>query len=507
MPLPAIQPLYLLFFRIMDLKIIPPPSSGLQPKLIESFDPSETMAALQQALVREFFGEPDEPSSQEVAGCIVSAFGKVSEDAAQLVGDFIDLDSAVGRMISQPIDADDKSLGYGQKRPRYTLRVQRWIGSSSAENDDEETKFESSAPPEPTRPPARRRSRESVLRIVEAVDETAHNLVEARQPCTLDLSTVPDVSASVNWLVGVDGSEGAHLGFTTALELFNAKTKDNIELLHVFDKSKAFLPFDLEPDYIRQQYEMLLLPVPKDQKSVTLIAKPDDPDLDFANFEILTKFGTKGLVCRYANDRSWPDGIDGPTHRKPDVLVVGFIGRKGPKQDPTILGSCVDYSIRAAACTSLIAKKRLVFPLKKNTQKYCVAVDGSAASHHGFVETLRIMNRDVDEILVVTFYSANRTRETAKKDTELITQYKLALGEVGCKRGEVKLVEKEVGVSLGRAISAFAFENDISILCVGADGMQAFAEGRTSTQLGSVSDYCVKNAKCSVLVAQVNTVV
>ena len=130
------------------------------------------------------------------------------------MGDFVDLDSAVGRMISQPIDADDKSLGYGQKRPRYTLRVQRWIGSSSAENDDEETKFESSAPPEPTRPPARRRSRESVLRIVEAVDETAHNLVEARKPCTLDLSTVPDVSAPVNWLVGVDGSEGAHLGFS-----------------------------------------------------------------------------------------------------------------------------------------------------------------------------------------------------------------------------------------------------------------------------------------------------
>ena len=57
-PLPAIQPFYLLLktIKIMDLKIIPPPSSGLQPKLIESFDPSETMAALQQALVREFFG-------------------------------------------------------------------------------------------------------------------------------------------------------------------------------------------------------------------------------------------------------------------------------------------------------------------------------------------------------------------------------------------------------------------------------------------------------------------
>ena len=86
-------------------------------------------------------------------------------------------------------------------------------------------------------------------------------------------------------------------------------------------------------DYIRQQYEMLLLPVavPKDQKSVTLIAKPDDPDLDFANFEILTKFGTKGLVCRYANDRSYrfhvnPDNPRHPgTHRVSRGQCVGYL--------------------------------------------------------------------------------------------------------------------------------------------------------------------------------------
>ena len=492
----------------MDLKILPPPSSGLQPQLLSAFDPSETMGALQQALVQAFFGEEEE----EVAGCVVGAFGNTSGDPSQLLSDFLDVDGGIMRMVSQPVDADKKALGYSQDRPRFTIHVQKWTGRNATEKVDEdpeeeedEAKAKTPPPPKPARPPARRRSRETVLRIVEAVDEPAP--AAARPPCTLDLSAVSNASAPMKFLIGIDGSEGAHLGFTAAMELFNVNTNDSIEVLHIFDKSKAYLPFDLKPEYIRQQYDLLLLPVPTEQKAVTLIAKPDDPDADFSNFEIVTKSGTKGLVCRYANDPSWPDGIDGvPTHDKPDLLVVGFIGRKGPKQDPTILGSCVDYSIRSAACSSLVVKKRGVTSTD-NTRKYCVAVDGSAASHHAFVEALRVMDRIVDEIVVVTFCSANRTREDAKRDTDLMTQYDLALGEVGCKRGGVKLVEKEVGVSFGRALSAFAFDNDIGVLCVGADGMKAFSEGRSSTHLGSVSDYCVKHAKCSVLIAQINTVV
>ena len=42
---------------MLDLKIIPPrTSTDFEPK-VESFDPGETMGALQQAVVRSFFGD------------------------------------------------------------------------------------------------------------------------------------------------------------------------------------------------------------------------------------------------------------------------------------------------------------------------------------------------------------------------------------------------------------------------------------------------------------------
>ena len=64
----------------MDLKIIPPrTSTDFEPK-VESFDPGETMGALQQAVVRSFFGDEGDG---EVTGCVVGAFGIVSDDPSK----------------------------------------------------------------------------------------------------------------------------------------------------------------------------------------------------------------------------------------------------------------------------------------------------------------------------------------------------------------------------------------------------------------------------------------
>merc|ERR1711964_570449 len=46
---------------------------------------------------------------------------------------------------------------------------------------------------------------------------------------------------------------------------------------------------------------------------------------------------TKDAVCGWANSNSGDE---------PTILVTGFVGRKGFKDDPTVLGSVTDYSIR-----------------------------------------------------------------------------------------------------------------------------------------------------------------
>ena len=138
--------------------------------------------------------------------------------------------------------------------------------------------------------------------------------------------------------------------------------------------------------------------------------------------------------------------------------------------------------------------------------RFVVGVDGSKSAHHAFVECLRVMDRVVDEIFVVHFYTRNQTPQESARSAELIKQYTLALSEVGCRNSKAQLCEKQIGTSLGRALCDFAQENECGILGVGADGMKAFIEGNTAHQLGSVSDYCVRNAKCSVMVSQINKV-
>ena len=64
-----------------------------------------------------------------------------------------------------------------------------------------------------------------------------------------------------------------------------------------------------------------------------------------------------------------------------NLLVVGFIGRKGPKADPTILGSAVDHNLRNGRCPILVVKAPV---LRKDTPAssylWVVLIDGSERS-------------------------------------------------------------------------------------------------------------------------------
>lgn len=87
---------------------------------------------------------------------------------------------------------------------------------------------------------------------------------------------------------------------------------------------------------------------------------------------------TREAICTYVNKAGF------------DYLVVGMVGRKGPKLDPTILGSTADYSLRSAHCTSAIIKKPT-----KGANKFVVGVDGSERAHKSVIETVDQANEDV----------------------------------------------------------------------------------------------------------------
>ena len=79
--------------------------------------------------MRSFFGDEGDG---EVTGCVVGAFGIVSDDPSKTLAEFFDLESSITRLVSGTVDIDEKKLGYSQARPRFTLRVHKWIGPASA---------------------------------------------------------------------------------------------------------------------------------------------------------------------------------------------------------------------------------------------------------------------------------------------------------------------------------------------------------------------------------------
>ena len=57
--------------------------------------------------------------------------------------------------------------------------------------------------------------------------------------------------------VGVDGSEIAHMAFLCASYL--RKPEDKLAVFHISSPDKDYLPYDLQPSYIAENYDNLLL--------------------------------------------------------------------------------------------------------------------------------------------------------------------------------------------------------------------------------------------------------
>jgi hypothetical protein len=72
------------------------------------------------------------------------------------------------------------------------------------------------------------------------------------------------------------------------------------------------------------------------------------------------------------------------TEKKVDVTVVGYHGRKGPKEDPTIMGSAVQFMAQNSGTSIIIIKDGLN---RSNSPdgifKFGILIDGSKQSMIG----------------------------------------------------------------------------------------------------------------------------
>lgn len=134
-------------------------------------------------------------------------------------------------------------------------------------------------------------------------------------------------------------------------------------------------------------------------------------------------------------------------------------------------------------------------------------MDGSENSKHAFNFALRLLapKNSLYVVHVVTDTSNEvdvpeqyRSKNVFANYSKKIEEAKEILGfEVSM---EMKMIDGEVNISAG--LCKFAKDNGCQIMCVGADGMSAHCNGKLL--LGSVSDECVKDCECNIIVTQIN---
>ena len=96
---------------------------------------------------------------------------------------------------------------------------------------------------------------------------------------------------------------------------------------------------------------------------------------------------------------------------KADVLVVGFHGRKGPKEDPTIFGSAVHHLALNPVSPVLIVKDKHTRPKDKDFT-WLICTDGSDASFKAFNQAVKLLDKSRDS--VVGLYVKQEGGDSAK---------------------------------------------------------------------------------------------
>ena len=174
-------------------------------------------------------------------------------------------------------------------------------------------------------------------------------------------------------------------------------TADHLTVVHVSDPAKdpASLPFDYRATSIEEYFRtrcpvsvLLGTKVPGAHVAACALSQAHFASAawKYVNVSRAPGLDTRASLMSYLNS----PGVN------PDLLVVGMVGRKGPKSEPTLIGRTSDYALREARVSSCICKLHEV-PAES---VFAIAVDGSDRAHLGVALVERLL-RPCDRVIVV----------------------------------------------------------------------------------------------------------
>ena len=272
------------------------------------------------------------------------------------------------------------------------------------------------------------------------------------------------------WVLAVDGSKGSRACFEDVCTLSRAGDKVHVVTVQS-SKEKTYLPHDEQPKAVKEYYSARCAGHwSKDSYTVTIIDRKEGEDT--------------------------PKALLSHLHRKvpeADFMVVGFVGRKGSKGDPTVFGSVTDMCLRAAHISSVVSKNQA----SADTNHFFVCVDGSDCAHDGVELAVRLM-RDTDRCTVI-FIDDPSNRSSKSKFTAEVVEARYAAFATVHPQVLFRIVTK--GREQGIADTLLAAAEDVAthIVC-GVTGLGGLAAGKDN--LGTTSDRIVRGSTCSVICVQ-----
>jgi hypothetical protein len=305
---------------------------------------------------------------------------------------------------------------------------------------------------------------------------------EFRQLCVDTVDKIRSKNTMV-YMCSMDGSEGSDIAFRTMMRL--KKRLDHINIFHAYSKAKNdTLPSDFHSDAIRQHYEAELIStyrVPVNRFHFDWIERKNKSVIDIF----------QNILDGYQHDRradAPPNSITA-TGPQPHFMFVGYVGRKGRKEDENVMGSFTEYSLFHAYMPIIICKT-----LCPQTQRlFILAVDGSPLCKRGFDICLSLINPK-DSLRIVNVYNPRKTGTGCEPPPYEIEEfYNHEIESFGPYDSTFTTLTCPVGSSIGSSLVEFS--NDI-----GGDFL--ILSPRTRSYLSATVEHVVTHCRASVILCK-----
>mmetsp|Transcript_26646 Transcript_26646/g.23531 ORF Transcript_26646/g.23531 Transcript_26646/m.23531 type:complete len:287 (+) Transcript_26646:17-877(+) len=202
-------------------------------------------------------------------------------------------------------------------------------------------------------------------------------------------------SSGIKWNIAVDGSDISETAFKIVFNCLRKDT-DHITVSHVFSNAKDYLSHTFKQGYIKQHFESLLIGLHSSKWNLL--------------WESLQKhLSTKEQIMKITEEAG------------SDIMVLGYTGSKGPKEDPTLLGSAVEYMAHNPVCPALVIKTKEDREDKENKSfRWLCCSDGSEKSYDALKHTIKIMDKEIDELIVLVVNLASISVDAVEEETNKI---------------------------------------------------------------------------------------